>query len=131
MLKQSFYIKSKLICGETTPCLKDDSMYSIKPQEVNDYIKPLKLYDDSTVKELDSVETLLQQSDETDLKILKLLAKGEKYEEIGAETFLSITALKYRINKMLKNKLQKLNYKSKINHVHLIFHHIKMKSLKL
>lgn len=103
MLKQSFYIKSKLICGETTPCLKDDSLYSIKPQDVSSYSKPLKVYDDSTVKELDSIETLLQQSDETDLKILKLLAMGKKYEEISAETFLSITPLKYRINKMLKN----------------------------
>ena len=102
MLKQSLYVKSKLILGETTPKLTDDNLYGLKALDTYSYNKPLMVYDDSVFKELDTVEMLIQKSDDIDIKILRMLANNKKYEEISAELFLSITPLKYRIGKMLR-----------------------------
>lgn len=102
MLKQSVYVKSKFVQGGTTPDFPEDSLYTLRIPESGGYNKQLKVYDDAVFKELDTIETLLQKSDEIDIKILSLLVKGKKYEEISGQLFLSITPLKYRINKMIK-----------------------------
>ena len=102
LLKQSFFVKSKLIPGQTTPALTDEDIYTIKYADASNSYKQLRVYDDNVFQELDAVEILLQKSDEIDFKILKMLMTNKKYEEISAELFLSITPLKYRINKMLK-----------------------------
>lgn len=102
MLKQSVYVKSKFVQGGTTPEFTEDSLYTFNIPESSEYNKQLKVYDDEVFIELDAIENLLQKSDEIDIKILSLLVQGKKYEEISGQLFLSITPLKYRINKMVK-----------------------------
>lgn len=102
LLKQSFFVKSNLFLGKTTPFLNDENFNSVKLADTSGYDKPLKVYDDVVFKELDSIEILLQKADEIDFKILKMLVLEKTYEEISAELFLSVTPLKYRISKMLK-----------------------------
>ena len=112
LLKQSFFVKSNLIIGETTPSLDGKNFNNVKLADTSAYDKLLKVYDDLVFKELDSIEILLQKADEIDFKILKMLIFDKTYEEISAELFLSITPLKYRINKMLK--LAQLNSKNEL-----------------
>lgn len=114
MLKQSFYVKSNLIIGQTTPSLKNENLYRQAPVRTADY-KNLLIYNDEVFKELDTVEMLLQKSDDVDIKILKAIAYGKTYEEISAELFLSISPLKYRIGKMLK--IVGLKYKSELKNL--------------
>ncbi|MBE7038471.1 MAG: hypothetical protein E7404_06185 [Ruminococcaceae bacterium] len=112
LLKQSFFIKSNLMLGETTPALINESFKSDNLINTNSYNKQLKVYDDIVFKELDTIEILLQKADEIDFKIIKMLVEEKTYEEISAGLFLSITPLKYRINKMLK--LTQFSSKSKL-----------------
>lgn len=109
--KRIYYVKSELILGETTPNLKSESLYSTQISTVQNFEK-LRIYDDEVFTELDKIEILLQHADETDIKILKMLMSGKKYEEISAELFLSVSPLKYRIGKMLK--LTDLKYKNSL-----------------
>ena len=111
LLKRDYYVKSELILGETTPHLKNEGLYDAEIKDAKSFEK-LRIYDDDIFTQLDKIEILLQHADETDIKILKMLAAGKKYEEISAELFLSISPLKYRIGKMLK--LTGLKYKNSL-----------------
>ena len=57
-------------------------------------------YGDDELMEMMRVETLLSECDETDLALLKMLLEGRKLSELAQYSFLTETAVKYRIKKM-------------------------------
>jgi hypothetical protein len=57
-------------------------------------------YGDGELMEMMRAETLLSECDETDLTILRMLLEGKKLSEIMQSSFLTETAVKYRIKKM-------------------------------
>ena len=58
------------------------------------------IYDDGELAELMRIDRLLSESDETDIKIIRLLSGGT--DNICESTFLSDNGVKYRIKKMKK-----------------------------
>ncbi len=69
--------------------------------ENNAVVKTDTFYDDKEVQRLIAAENLLSECDDTDIEILKLLAKGTIYDEIAEKCFLSKESVKYRIKKYL------------------------------
>ena len=73
-------------------------------------------YEDVNIKNMLLVEKLLSICDATDMHILDLVLQGKAYDLIAAETFLSQSAVKYRV----KNMLQICGCKSKSQFVSFI-----------
>ena len=64
--------------------------------------KTADFYDDETVYKINNIESLLNECEDIDFKILYLLLEGKKYEEISAVLFSSENTVKYRIKRMMK-----------------------------
>lgn len=62
----------------------------------------IDFYHDKTIEEIDNIEKMFLLMDDIDLKIIHLLKENEKYEVIADELFLSLSTVKYRLNKYLK-----------------------------
>lgn len=60
-------------------------------------------YEDTELDEMLKVERVLEQSDETDKKILQMLLDGCTMAAICESCFLGETAVKYRLRKLLKH----------------------------
>lgn len=58
-------------------------------------------YEDPQVQKMLSVEKLLSVCDSTDMLILDLVLKGYSYEQISNISFLSYSAVKYRVKNMI------------------------------
>lgn len=59
-----------------------------------------KFYEDSELLEMVRLENLLSACDETDLRILSMILENTKLSEIEEYSYLTETAVKYRIRKM-------------------------------
>ena len=59
-----------------------------------------RFYGDEDLMEMMRIETLLSECDETDLTILKMILSQKKLSEIEECSYLTETAVKYRIRKM-------------------------------
>lgn len=57
---------------------------------------------DEEIRDLNMLETLLSIQDETDEKIIALLADGCSYEQAAQELFMSVNGIKYRLKRLLE-----------------------------
>ncbi len=64
--------------------------------------KPHKSGTDRGYGILERLNRFFQSADAVDRKILRLVAAGKGYEEISEEIFLTVSAIKYRVKKILK-----------------------------
>ena len=80
----------------------EDTGVTASEGDVPVYVKPDGIgdsfWEDEELSELLRIERLLSECDETDLTILRLLARGES--DIASEAYLSDNGVKYRIKKM-------------------------------
>lgn len=63
--------------------------------------KEVDFFHDAIIEQIDAIEKMLLVMDDLDYKILNELKNGKKYEDISAEYYLSLSTIKYRLNKML------------------------------
>lgn len=77
-----------------SPATKDISLPQIQEDDV--------FYEDEELDEMLKVERVLEQSDETDKKILTMLLERRSMSEVCDACFLAETAVKYRLRKLLK-----------------------------
>ncbi len=59
-------------------------------------------YDDRELTEMMLLEKLLSEAEELDRRIIELLLEGAAYERISEECFLTESAIKYRVKKMVR-----------------------------
>ena len=76
------------------PAAKDISLPQTQAEDV--------FYEDAELDEMLKVERVLEQSDETDRKILSMLLDGQSMAAICEACFLAETAVKYRLRKLMK-----------------------------
>lgn len=60
-------------------------------------------YKDPHIQNMILIEKLLTSSDKTDLLILDMVINGASYEDIANACFLSLSATKYRVRRMVQN----------------------------
>lgn len=65
--------------------------------------RTVDFYGDSLIREVDGLDRMLIQCDETDMAILRHITKGMPYEDIAEFEHLALNTVKYRIHAMLKN----------------------------
>ena len=91
-------LHSRLHVRDTTGNLpyraSSDSSCGTAPDQIN------RFYNDEEILKMSKLETLIGQSDATDVKIMKCLAKGVSVAQIAQGCFVSETAVKYRIKKI-------------------------------
>lgn len=61
-----------------------------------------RFFEDPEISDLAKLETLFQQCDEMDMALIQQLLNGESYARMTEKSFMSETAVKYRIRKMEK-----------------------------
>jgi len=94
-------IKYDLIQGETTNKILSNKTFTLKFSE--NPRKDINIYNDCELLEMMAVEHFLKTADDLDFKILKLTKENKKREYISDTTFLSNTALKYRMKNYCNN----------------------------
>lgn len=91
-------LHSRLHVRDTTEnrpyCANDDAPNGATCEQVNLF------YNDEEFLKMSRLEALLDQSDDTDIAIIKALATDLSYAQIAQECFVSETAVKYRIKKI-------------------------------
>ena len=60
-------------------------------------------YGDKLIREVEGLDRMLIQCDETDMAILRHITKDVPYEDIAEREHLALNTVKYRIHAMLKN----------------------------
>lgn len=63
----------------------------------------IDFYDDGDVIRTSALENLLLNCDDVDRTILRCLLRGDHYNTIEENNYISLNTIKYRINKMIKN----------------------------
>ena len=94
-------INYDLIEGETINISSVDKIVYLKPsieQKSN-----VNIYSDVEFSEMMAIENFLKNADDSDWKILKLTKENQKREFISDVTFLSSSAIKYRVKSYCKN----------------------------
>lgn len=92
------YIKSELVIRDST----DNIPFSPESE------KPIvgsggdEVYKNPELAEILEIESFLQDCDDTDREIIKLMLKGLTYDEIASKLFIHIRTLSYRKTKMLR-----------------------------
>ncbi len=61
-----------------------------------------EIYKNPELAEIIEIESFLQECDDTDREIIKLLIKGLTYDEIASKLFIHIRTLSYRKTKMMR-----------------------------
>ena len=61
----------------------------------------INFYGDQSIQNVERLNRMLSQADETDLKILRKLLENKTYEDIAEETYLATNTVKWRVKKML------------------------------
>lgn len=94
-------IKYDLIIGDTTAnlTLNKISQHNISSNQKND----VNIYNDTELSEMISVEHFLKNADNSDWDILKLTKENKNRDFISETTFLSHSAIKYRVKNYCKN----------------------------
>lgn len=87
----------QILHRETTDTLP---LSDITPPEPINVSSDDSFYSDPELSDMMRIETLLTESDATDLQILSAILDGKKTAEIEEICFLTETAVKYRIKKM-------------------------------
>ena len=63
--------------------------------------KEIDFYGDKSLKQMEKLDKMLSECDETDIQILKGIVDNQTYEDISEENFVAVNTVKYRIKKML------------------------------
>ncbi len=101
-------IKYDLVSGETTP--KYESSKQITPIISTENKSDVNIYKDIELLEMMSVENFLKTADDSDWEILKFIKENRNREFISDNTFLSHSAIKYRVKNHCKNfKVNNIN----------------------
>ena len=58
-------------------------------------------YEDPEIREMMLLEKLLYESEDVDKSILRCLMRGDSYEQIASQCYLTVSTVKYRVKKML------------------------------
>ncbi len=95
----NYYIKTELVVRETTEC----KAIAIPPRVPSDNLNGNQFYEDEHIHALSAAEKIFKSCDDVDLQILNLILKGKSTIAISDQCFLSISAVKYRIQKIMKN----------------------------
>lgn len=70
--------------------------------ETADPVLVNRFFEDPEISDLARLETLLQQCDEIDMALIQQLLNGDSYAQMTEKSYISETAVKYRIRKMEK-----------------------------
>ena len=92
------YIKSELVIRDST----DNIPFSPIGEIQNSASGGDEVYKNPELAEIIEIESFLQDCDDTDREIIKLMLKGLTYDEIAAKLFIHIRTLSYRKTKMMK-----------------------------
>ncbi len=85
---------------ESTRNLPFEGKLQFPSSEEQKYSDPF--YSDPIVLEMQRVETLLQNMDETDKLLVEALLQGKTYDEMAQMLFLSVNGVKYKLKGMYK-----------------------------
>lgn len=105
---QNLYVHtdSRIIFRESTHLKKNICKFTPK-QELDGAM--VDFYGDSIVKEIDTLERMFVNCDDTDMSIIRCILKGFTYEKISEFHSMAVNTIKYRVKKMEHN----LNVKSR------------------
>ena len=98
ILTGCFNISSQIIPRDTTRNIPYRTGY--RTLDISD-IMEYEFYEDSEVKEMLTLETLLTMTNKTDERILRMLCQGFSYDQISEKLFMSVNGIKYRLNKLM------------------------------
>ena len=70
--------------------------------EAAEHVPENRFFKDPEISNLARLETLFQQCDEIDMALIQQLLSGDSYAQMTEKSFISETAVKYRIRKMEK-----------------------------
>jgi DNA-binding LacI/PurR family transcriptional regulator len=90
--------KWEIVHRETSSPISSATELNEKPPQQSAH--PGKFYEDSELLEMVRLENMLSECDSTDIEILKMIIEEKKLSEIEESSFLTETAIKYRIRKM-------------------------------
>ena len=79
----------KLACEQTPPF-----------RAAGERAAKIDFYGDDPVSFVEKLDSIFRMADETDLQILRRMMNGETYEAIAEASYLSLNAIKYRVNKL-------------------------------
>ena len=85
---------SRVQNSSSEPLSEDDVVFEENSSDI--------FYKDPNIKNMLLIEKLLSICDPTDMQILDLVLEGSSYEDIANKTFLSQSAIKYRVKNMLQ-----------------------------
>lgn len=98
LLYMSLSVKSRI---------NPDVETQVEPIELNNAIdlenEGDAFYKDPDIKNMILIEKLLNSSDKIDLTILDMVLNGSSYEDISSACFLSMSATKYRVRRMVQS----------------------------
>ncbi|MBE7024822.1 MAG: hypothetical protein E7408_02045 [Ruminococcaceae bacterium] len=97
IIRAQITIGHRLVVGESTAGFEQKDKWRDKPLYTYNEIE------ERGYGELVKLKNFLKNTDEVDRKILHAIAENKKYEDIGAENFMTAGAIKYRMRKMLQS----------------------------
>jgi DNA-binding LacI/PurR family transcriptional regulator len=100
----SVNMDSRIIFRESTHLKAKNLHNELKPEISGEMIN---FYGNNSVKEIDALERMLVNCDETDMNILRGLMAGATYEQIAESCCVSVNTRKYRLKKMGANLMVK------------------------
>lgn len=90
-----------------SPCIMSVDMYMDFPHSAEDTVHPINnteidFWADTELLDMERLDGMLSECDETDLAILSGIIAGETYEKSAEKLFISTNTVKYRIKKLLE-----------------------------
>ena len=74
------------------------------PRRRDDILSPkIDFYGDAQLRNIEQLNAMLLDVDDTDVKILSELDNGATYEDISEKYYIAVNTVKYRIKKMMEN----------------------------
>ena len=97
----SVRVRSNLTVRQSTDMIPPDAAAMDASQPHMDYANAVDFYSDPEAQQILNAESMLNACDETDLRFLHGLLSGKTYEALENELFLSSSALRYRLKRMM------------------------------
>lgn len=103
----TFLCKGKDICATAMTFAMDFFLgterleLSFAPSMQTESKEKVDFYGDKNLQEMERLDKMLSECDDTDVHILRGLADGKTYEYIAEREYLAVNTVKYRVKKML------------------------------
>ena len=92
-------VPSRILARESTDCVEPRTDVGMRPQNLQtDYF-----YYNPAISVLVGLDNCLSQRDALDLRIIRSLMDGDKYETICEKHYISASTLRYRLNKVFSD----------------------------